>query len=107
MNRKIDSNPTSSKRIIFKNCDYLLKPKVTVTKESRRTVSDSQNLVLDENNASDYSENVFKRPQLQTTLKIAKKIAEAKNREPKFRCRSTGELTPKTKKVFNDVVNFY
>lgn len=109
MNSKPDSNPTSSKttvkKTILRNVDFLIKPKVTVIKQSRKTVSDFRSLCLEENIAP-VNSDVFKKPQLHTTLKIAKKITEAKNLEPRFRYRSTGDLTPKTKKVFRDEVIF-
>lgn len=107
MNKKTDSNPTSSKtavrKTILRNVEFLTNPKPTVMKQSRRTVSDLRSLCLEENIVPDNSD-VFKKPQLHTTLKIAKKITEAKNMDPRIRYKSTGDLTPKTKKVFRDEV---
>lgn len=111
MNRKVDPNPTSSKNVvrktILRNVEVLINPKVNVIQQNRKSVSDFRNLRLDENIAPDNSDDVFKKPHLQTTLKIAKKITETRNLHPKFRYKSTGDhLTPKTKKVFKDEVIF-
>lgn len=111
MNKKIDSTPTSSKnpvrKTILRNVEVLNNPEVDVVKQSRRTVYDFRKFCLNQNYSLDDSDNVFKKPQLQTTLKIAQKITEAKKLEPRLRYRSTGDLTPKTKKVFRDEVCLY
>lgn len=110
MNRKIEPNPTSSKnavrKTILRNVEVVVNnPKVNVLKQPRRTVSDFRNLHFEESTAQEDNDDVFRKPHLQTTLKIAKEITKAKNLQPKMRYRSTGDLTPKTKKVFKEVVS--